>query len=59
MTTEDKINCLKRELTLRARVYPRRVSEGRMSQRKADYEISVLAAILADYEALLAKERLI
>lgn len=49
VTKADKRHCLKRELALRKRHYPRWVAGGRMPQGEADREIEVLSAILADY----------
>lgn len=46
---DQKRACLERELKMRRRVYPRWVQDGRMSQAKADEEIAVMKAILADY----------
>lgn len=59
MTETDKYNCAKRELSMRKRVYPRWVSEGRMSQEKADQEIACMAAIVEDYRKICEGERLI
>jgi hypothetical protein len=50
ISREQKIACLQRELNYRTSVYPRRVSDKRMSAAKADYEILVMRAILQDYE---------
>lgn len=57
VTTFDKIECLKRELRFREWVYPRRVSQAQMSERQATRELQLMREILADYEALHAKER--
>lgn len=46
---DQKRACIERELKMRRRVYPRWVQDGRMSQAKADEEIAVMEAILADY----------
>ena len=48
-TRDMKHACIKRELHMRGRVYPHRVSEGRMTQAESDQEIAVMQAILADY----------
>lgn len=48
-TREMKHKAIDRELTFRRRVYERRVSENKMTQKQADYEIGVFEAILADY----------
>jgi hypothetical protein len=49
-TKTDKAAAIRRELGYRRRAYPRWVVEGRMKQEKADHEIAVFEAILADYE---------
>lgn len=51
----DKIKALRRELTMRYRVYPRRVEAGKMTQAEADHEIAVAEAILHDYESIKAR----
>jgi hypothetical protein len=48
-----------REVRQRERVYPRLVSNGRMSETEAKYETDIMRAIAADYEALADGERLI
>jgi len=53
ITTERKIQCLERELTLRYRVYPRLVGKGNMTQAAAQEELEVLETILSDYQARL------
>ena len=50
-TTQDKIQCLKRELRMRRRVYPRQVRRGKMSQQQAEREQQLVEAMIADYEA--------
>jgi hypothetical protein len=49
-TSEQKCEAIERELSFRRRVFERRVAEGKMTQKKADYEIAIFEAILADYE---------
>lgn len=49
ITHDQKRACIERELKMRRRVYPRWVSDNRMTQAKADEEIAVMEAILADY----------
>lgn len=51
VSVTEKRACLEREIALRARVYPRRVAQGRMTQADADREIAAMRAILRDYEA--------
>ena len=48
-TPEQKAEAIERELSFRRRVFEPRVAEGKMTQRKADYEIAVFEAILEDY----------
>jgi len=43
---EEQISCVKREIIVRERVYPRWVSNGNMSQNKADSEIACMKAVL-------------
>lgn len=49
----DKITCLKREISMRRRVYPRWIESGKMKQETADREIALMEAILADFEATI------
>jgi hypothetical protein len=49
ITRGDKIAALKREIALRKVVFPPRVKAGRMPEKKADFEIAVMEAILHDY----------
>ncbi len=51
ITTGDKIRCLKREIAMRERNYPRWVESGKMKQHDADREVAVMKAVLHDYEA--------
>ena len=50
VTLADKIKSLRRELSMRYKVYPNRVAAGRMTQAEADREIEIATAILSDYE---------
>ncbi|MGD8355415.1 MAG: hypothetical protein PVJ46_10525 [Methyloceanibacter sp.] len=56
-TTVQKRDAIAQELASRLRVYQRRVLDGSMSRRQADEGIRVMRAILADYDAQVAKER--
>lgn len=58
-TTDEKRKAALRELGQRRHVYPKLVASGRMTQAEADYQIAVMDAIRADYEAIAVKERLI
>lgn len=39
-------DCVKRELAMRGRVYPKRVADGKMRQAQADEEVQVMQAVL-------------
>ncbi len=56
---EEKLECARRELRERKRVYPRRIEAGKMSQPFANEQIALMTAIVADYEQRAAGERLI
>jgi hypothetical protein len=58
-TDQDKLEAVERELRMRVRVYERRVADGKMSQQKANHEIAVLRAIVADYQARVAQGQLL
>jgi hypothetical protein len=51
-TDAEKLACARRELAFRRRVYPRFVSEGRMTAVEAEREIAMMAAIVGDYQAV-------
>lgn len=59
ITAETKLSCIEREIKMRRRVYPRWVSDGRMTQAKADDEIKTMEAIADDYRKAASQERLI
>ncbi len=48
----DQIDCVKREIGMRERVYPTWVQRRRMSQEQADRELSRMRAVLRTLEAL-------
>jgi hypothetical protein len=58
-TAEEKWECAGRELRLRTRVYPRWIAKHNMTQDEAARELELMAAIVEDYRALAAKERLL
>ena len=58
-TAADKLAAVRREITMRRRVYPRWVLSGKMTQAKADGEIAVMEQIAADYERQVEGERLL
>ena len=45
-----QVECARREVRQRERVYPRLVQDGRMSQAKADEEIEAMRAIVRALE---------
>lgn len=55
----DQVACVRREIAMRKRVYPRWVEQSRMRQAQADAEILAMEAVLATVEAAAAKERLL
>lgn len=59
ITIERQIECVRREVNMRRRVYPRWVAAGKMSQAKAAEEIEVMEAVHAHLESILAGQRLI
>jgi hypothetical protein len=59
ITTEDKLNCIQRELRLRQRVYPRLINNGKMSEQQAEHELLVMQAVLQDYQAVASQELLL
>lgn len=50
-TLDAKAEAIAREISFRRRVFERRVAEGKMTQKKADYEIAIFEAILDDYKS--------
>ncbi|WP_185982847.1 hypothetical protein [Aureimonas mangrovi] len=56
ITALDKAECADREVKQRRRVYPRFVSDGRMTQAFADRQIAVMEAIAADYRIVADAE---
>lgn len=58
ITDAMKAACAKREVSMRRRVYPRWVGEGRngWTQDRADKEIATMQAIADDYDRKVAEE---
>lgn len=50
MTIDEQITCVKREINMRQRVYPKWVLGGKMSQQAADREVETMRAVLATLE---------
>lgn len=59
ITLADQVKAAERELKLRKRVYPRRVSNQQMTPQQAQHETAAMEAILATLQGLDEKERLI
>ena len=59
ISNEDKLKCVKRELAMRLNVYPKWIQSGRMKLEQSTHEISVMRAIVEDYEKKADQERLI
>lgn len=55
----EQLACVERELGMRRKVYPRRVTDGRMSQHKAVEEIRTLEAVADTLRGLVSQERLL
>lgn len=45
-TLQQQIECVKRELAMRMKVYPRQVSTGKMKPDEAEYHISQMRGVL-------------
>ncbi len=59
ITLGEQLECARRELRLRGRVYPRRVEQGHMTQKLADHETAAMQAIIETLEKLAPGEKLI
>ncbi len=46
ITLDDQIASVRREIALRERVYPRQVSNGRMSRQSAERELALMQSVL-------------
>lgn len=56
ITLDEQIECVRREIGMRNRVYPRWVTIGRITQAHADHQIASMTAALATLEALRPAE---
>jgi hypothetical protein len=52
ITLDMQIACIRRELAMRQRVYPKWVSAGRMKQAEADKELAAMQAVHDTLSAL-------
>lgn len=48
----EQIACVRREISMRERVYPRWVDAGKMTDAKASHELEVMRAVLVTLEEL-------
>lgn len=46
ITYNDMIICVEREIKMRERVYPRWIAAGKMTQKKADFELDTMRHVL-------------
>lgn len=53
ITLQEQIDCVDRELNMRGRVYPRWVSERKLTQALADKEMARMRAVRATLASLL------
>lgn len=53
MNIEEQIKCVEREIGQRKRVYPRLVQRETMTERKAQYEIACMEAVLRTLNSLV------
>ena len=52
MDISEQIKCVKREIGMRKRVYPRWVENGNMTQEKAEHELAAMSAVLETLQSL-------
>jgi len=48
----DQVACVRRELSLRQRVYPRLIAQKSMTQAWADFQLAAMQAVLQTLEEL-------
>ena len=58
-TALQKMEAAEREVKQRMRVYPRLISQGKMTREQATYQTDIMRAIAFDYEMLEEMERLL
>jgi hypothetical protein len=46
ITFEQQVECIRREIAMRERAYPRFVAAKQMTKVKADYELAAMRAVL-------------
>lgn len=55
-TARQKHIAIKRELGFRQHVYPKRIADGKLTQKEADFQIGIFEAIAADYAKIADAE---
>lgn len=53
---QEQVQCVRRELKLREKVYEHRIKDGKMSRTLAKYELQVMADVLKTLEELARNE---
>lgn len=56
---DEQIACVKREIAMRERVYPKWVASKRMTQAKADSELAAMRAVLRTVEGVARADLLL
>lgn len=59
VTLTEQLECIRREIGQRKRVYPRLIAKGSMTQALADRELARMQAVEATLLPLAEKERLL
>lgn len=59
ITISEQVAAAERELRMRERVYPRRVADGKMTNKLAVHETAAMAAIVETLKGVERGERLI
>lgn len=54
VTIDRQIQCVKRELSMRKHVYPKWVTNGKITQQSSDDEIAAMQAVLGTLEQVKA-----
>lgn len=59
VSIDDQVACVRREISMREHTYPRWIEARRMTQKKADQELTAMRAVLATLERVAQMQRLI
>lgn len=55
-TIDEQIDCVRREIGMRQRVYPKWIESRRLTQETADRELTRMRAVLATLERVKAQQ---